>query len=93
MSEADVLEKLERIVPGFRGYRDKDFWKEDDALIRKRVAEILDEAKLRVERLITVMKKKSVGAALRLDDLRLELIKASQMLKHAERNEATILEG
>lgn len=88
MSTTLIIEKLERMIPGFRAYRDKDLWKEDDALVRKRVAEILDEARLRVERLITIMKKKSIGAALRLDDLRLELIKASQMLKHVERNEA-----
>lgn len=92
MSASTLLEKLERMVPGFRGYRERDWWREDDVLIRKRVSEILDDARVRVERLITVMKKKSVGAALRLDDLRLELIKASQMLKHAERDAAVIFD-
>lgn len=79
-----LLEKLESIVPGFRGYRYKELQREDDELIRRKVSSILDDARARVERLIPVMRKKNISVALRLDDLRLELMKASQMIKHAD---------
>ncbi len=82
---SQLLERLEQVVPGFRGYRDPELAEEDEALVRRRVLEILDEARARVERLIVIMKKRSVGAALRLDDLRLELMKAAQMLRQVER--------
>jgi len=78
-----LLEKLEMLIPGFRGYKQKELLREDDALVRRKVASILDDARIKVERLITVMRKKNISIALRLDDLRLELMKASQMVKHA----------
>jgi len=78
-----LLEKLEMLIPGFRGYKQKELLREDDALVRRKVASILDDARVKVERLITVMRKKNISIALRLDDLRLELMKASQMVKHA----------
>jgi len=86
VAASTLLEKLEQVIPGFHGYRQRALLREDDALVRGRVASMLDSAKGRVERMIVVMRKKNIGAALRLDDLRLELIKASQMLKHAKRD-------
>ncbi|AKG38151.1 MAG: hypothetical protein ACP5II_01005 [Infirmifilum sp.] len=81
--DTTLLEKLELMVPGFRGYKQKELIREDDALVRRKIASILDDARIRVERLISAVKKKNISAALRLDDLRLELMKASQMIKHA----------
>lgn len=86
MTVSPLLEKLEQVVPGFHGYQKRAQLREDDALIREKVASMLDSAKGRVERMIVTMRKKNIGAALRLDDLRLELVKASQMLKHAKRD-------
>uniref|UniRef100_A0A7C1TB50 DUF47 family protein n=1 Tax=Thermofilum pendens TaxID=2269 RepID=A0A7C1TB50_THEPE len=86
MAASTLLERLEQVIPGFHGYRQRALLREDDALIREKVASMLDSAKGRVERMIVIMRKKNIGAALRLDDLRLELIKASQMLKHAKRD-------
>jgi len=86
VAASTLLERLEQVIPGFHGYRQRALLREDDALIREKVASMLDSAKGRVERMIVIMRKKNIGAALRLDDLRLELIKASQMLKHAKRD-------
>lgn len=68
------------MVPGFRGYSGGSL-SADDQLIRKKVSLILDEARLRVERLEFNVKRKNVSLGLRLDDLRIELMKASQLLK------------
>lgn len=81
--ETTLLEKLESLIPGFRGYKQRELIREDDALVRRKIASILDDARVKVERLISNVKKKNISAALRLDDLRLELMKASQMIKHA----------
>ncbi|QOJ78517.1 hypothetical protein IG193_07110 [Infirmifilum lucidum] len=81
--ELTPLEKMELLIPGFRGYKQKELLREDDALVRRKISSILDDARVKVERLITAVKKKNISIALRLDDLRLELMKASQMIKHA----------
>ncbi|MEZ0346684.1 MAG: hypothetical protein ABWK01_09050 [Infirmifilum sp.] len=78
-----LTEKLELMIPGFRGYKQKELIREDDALVRRKIASILDDARVKIERLISSVKKKNISVALRLDDLRLELMKASQMIKHA----------
>jgi hypothetical protein len=93
VAASTLLEKLEQVIPGFHGYRQRTLLREDDALVREKVVSMLDGARGRVERMIVVMKKKNIGAALRLDDLRLELIKASQMLKHAKRDAGLFEKG
>jgi hypothetical protein len=39
-----VLEKLLNIIPGFHGYRKKEYIREDDRLIREYLARLLDDA-------------------------------------------------
>ncbi|RLE61437.1 MAG: hypothetical protein DRJ35_00415 [Thermoprotei archaeon] len=81
--ELTILEKLELLIPGFKGYKQRELIREDDALVRRKVASILDDARLRVERLISSVKRRDITLALRLDDLRLELMKVAQMIRHA----------
>lgn len=81
--ELTILEKLEILIPGFKGYKQRELIREDDALVRRKVASILDDARLRVERLISSVKRRDITLALRLDDLRLELMKVAQMIRHA----------
>ncbi len=81
--ELTILEKLELMIPGFQGYKRRELIREDDARVRRRVAALLDDARLRVERLIGQVKRRDITLALRLDDLRLELMKVAQMIRHA----------
>jgi len=78
-----LLEKIELLVPGFRGYKQKELIREDDALIRRKIASILDESRHSLEQFLIYVKRKDIDLALRLDDLRLELMKVSQMIRHA----------
>ena len=39
------LEKLQLMVPGFRGYKVKDLIRQDDFLVRKAVTQLLEEAR------------------------------------------------
>ncbi len=79
----NIIEKLELMIPGFQGYKRRELIREDDARVRRRVASFLDDARLRVERLIGLVKRRDISLALRLDDLRLELMKVAQMIRHA----------
>lgn len=81
--ELTILEKLELLIPGFKGYKQRELIREDDALVRRKIASILDDARLRAERLISSVKRRDINLALRLDDLRLELMKVAQMIRHA----------
>ncbi len=81
--ELNIIEKLELMIPGFQGYKRRELIREDDARVRRRVASFLDDARLRVERLIGLVKRRDISLALRLDDLRLELMKVAQMIRHA----------
>lgn len=78
-----ILEKIELLVPGFHGYKQKELIREDDALVRRKVANLLDEARQTLEQFLLYIKRKDIDLALRLDDLRLELMKAAQMIRHA----------
>ncbi|MCD6563185.1 MAG: hypothetical protein J7K23_04615 [Thermoproteales archaeon] len=78
-----ILEKIELLIPGFRGYKQKELIREDDALVRRKVAGLLDESRQNLEQFLLYIKRKDIDLALRLDDLRLELMKASQMIRHA----------
>ncbi|WP_156769870.1 hypothetical protein [Caldivirga maquilingensis] len=43
------LERLQLMVPGFRGYKVKDLIRQDDFLVRKAVTQILEEARSIIE--------------------------------------------
>ncbi|MGC9153818.1 MAG: hypothetical protein ACP5GY_08860 [Vulcanisaeta sp.] len=49
-SPLSPLERLQLMVPGFRGYKVKDLIRQDDFLVRKAVASMLEEALGFVER-------------------------------------------
>ena len=44
------LERLQLMIPGFRGYKVKDLIRQDDFLVRKAVASMLEEARGLIER-------------------------------------------
>lgn len=49
--ELGLLEKLEMIIPGFRGYKKKELIREDDILIRRYIYSELAELRDRVRKL------------------------------------------
>ncbi|MCC6002892.1 MAG: hypothetical protein LM590_00920 [Thermofilum sp.] len=75
-----LIEKVSSVVPGFMGYKGNSFL-QDDRLIRKKLLAMVNEARIKVERISSAVKQKSVSAGLRLDDLRIELLKVAQLLK------------
>lgn len=78
-----MLERLELIIPGFKGYKERELIREDDALVRRKIASILDESRGILELHMGSIRRKDINLALRLDDLRLEMMKAAQMVRHA----------
>jgi len=77
---SELVEKISGAVPGFTGYKANTFF-QDDKLVRKRLLSLVDEARIRVERISAFVKQKNVSVGLRLDDLRIELLKVAQLLK------------
>ena len=80
-----LLEELELIIPGFRGYKQKELIREDDALIRNHVFFLLKDAKESIEKVLPKVLEKHPNLMEKTDDLRKELIKVSQKIKHASR--------
>lgn len=45
MKETRILEKIELLIPGFRGYKKKEMRRENDKLLRMRICERLEDIK------------------------------------------------
>jgi len=45
MKKTRILEKIEVLIPGFRGYKQKELRREDDKLLRTRICEELENIK------------------------------------------------
>jgi hypothetical protein len=45
MKETRILEKIELLIPGFRGYKQKELRREDDKLLRTQICERLEDIK------------------------------------------------
>jgi len=81
--ELGFLEKLELLIPGFRGYKQKELMREDDRLVRNKASGMLDDARQEIERILPMIFEKHVGLVERVDDLRRDLMAVSQKIRHA----------
>jgi len=78
-----LLERIELIIPGFHGYKQKELIREDDKLVRNKVASLLDDARKAVEKLMPMLLNTSPVAVIKLDNLRKDLMMVSQKIRHA----------
>ncbi len=80
--ELRFLEKLETIIPGFRGYKRKELLREDDRLVREKVASILEDSKRSLERIMPAATGNFEVMEL-MDKTRKKLMMVISMVKHA----------
>lgn len=79
-----VLEKLLNILPGFRGYRKKEYWREDDKLVREYLVRILSEAIRDIEEAITNLTSYDFGSAEIYDNVLRDLRTITDKIRWAE---------
>ncbi|WP_297516743.1 hypothetical protein [Thermococcus sp.] len=82
--ETSLLEKLELVVPGFHGYKKKELLREDDRLIRGKVAEILGQAKRELERALQRCAMVNCQQLMGIENLRKKLMMLESRVLHAE---------
>ena len=82
--ETSIIEKLELVIPGFHGYKKKELLREDDRLVRGKVAEILSQARREMERAIQRCAMVSCQQLMALDTMRKKLMALESRVLHAE---------
>jgi hypothetical protein len=82
--ETSLLEKLELVVPGFHGYKKKELLREDDRLIRGKVADLLAQAKRELERALQRCAMVNCQQLMGIENLRKKLMMLESRVKHAE---------
>ncbi|WP_456421687.1 hypothetical protein [Thermococcus sp.] len=82
--ETSIVEKLELIVPGFHGYKRKELLREDDRLIREKVAEILSQAKKELERALQRCVMMNCQQLMAIENMRKKLMMLESRILHAE---------
>lgn len=82
--ETSIVEKLELIVPGFHGYKKKELLREDDRLIRGKVAEILGQAKRELERALQRCAMVNCQQLMAIENMRKKLMMIESRVRHAE---------
>ncbi|NJE47405.1 hypothetical protein E3E35_08335 [Thermococcus sp. GR7] len=82
--ETSIWEKLELVIPGFHGYKKKELLREDDRLVREKVAEILAGARRELERALQRCAMVSCGQLVAIDNLRKRLVMLEGKVRHAE---------
>ncbi|WP_297458057.1 hypothetical protein [Thermococcus sp.] len=82
--ETSIVEKLELAVPGFHGYKKKELLREDDRLVRGKVADILARARREMERAIQRCAMVSCAQLMSLDTMRKKLMMLESRVRHAE---------
>ncbi|NJE55285.1 hypothetical protein [Thermococcus sp. 21S9] len=82
--ETSIVEKLELIVPGFHGYKKKELLREDDRLIRGKVADLLGQAKRELERALQRCAMVNCQQLMGIENLRKKLMMLESRVKHAE---------
>jgi len=81
--ETSIVEKLV-IVPGFHGYKKKELLREDDRLIRGKVADLLGEAKRELERALQRCAMVNCQQLMGIESLRKKLMMLESRVRHAE---------
>ncbi|WP_457742514.1 hypothetical protein [Thermococcus sp.] len=82
--ETSIVEKLELIIPGFHGYKKKELIREDDRLIRGKVADLLSQAKRELERALQRCATVNCGQLMGIENLRKKLMMLESRIRHAE---------
>ncbi len=82
--ETSIVEKLELVIPGFHGYKKKELLREDDRLIRGKVADTLAQARREMERAIQRCAMVSCQQLMTLDTMRKKLMALESRVRHAE---------
>ncbi len=82
--ETSIVEKLELAVPGFHGYKKKELLREDDRLVRGKVADILAQARREMERAIQRCAMVNCAQLIALDTMRKKLMPLESRVRHAE---------
>ena len=82
--ETSIVEKLELVIPGFHGYKKKELLREDDRLVRGKVADILAQARREMERAIQRCAMVNCAQLMALDTMRKKLMALESRVRHAE---------
>ena len=82
--ETSIVEKLELVIPGFHGYKKKELIREDDRLVRGKVAEVLAQARREMERAIQRCAMVNCAQLMALDTMRKKLMALESRVRHAE---------
>ncbi|WP_297535589.1 hypothetical protein [Thermococcus sp.] len=82
--ETSIVEKLELLVPGFHGYKKKELLREDDRLIRGKVADLLAQAKRELERALQRCAMVNCQQLMGIENLRKKLMMLHSRVLHAE---------
>ncbi len=82
--ETSIVEKLELVIPGFHGYKKKELLREDDRLVRGKVADILAQARREMERAIQRCAMVNCAQLMALDTMRKKLMALESRILHAE---------
>ncbi len=72
------------MIPGFHGYKKKELLREDDRLIRGKVAEILSQAKREMERALQRCAMVNCQQLMAIENLRKKLMMLESRVRHAE---------
>ncbi len=79
-----LFEKLLNIIPGFHGYRRKEYIREDDRLIRDYMVKLLEDSVRTVEDTIAVLVNNDYSSAERLDEVLRDLRRIMDKIRWSE---------
>ncbi|WP_297507480.1 hypothetical protein [Thermococcus sp.] len=82
--ETKLLEKLELAIPGFHGYKKKELLREDDRLVRGKIADLLVQARKEIERALQRCAMLNCPQLVGMDSLRKKLVGLEGRVRHAE---------
>ncbi|CAD5244167.1 hypothetical protein [Thermococcus camini] len=82
--ETKLLEKIELIVPGYHGYKKKELLREDDRIVRGKVADTLALARKDIERAMQRCAMLNCAQLVAIDTLRKKLMALESRVRHAE---------
>ena len=82
--ETGLLEKIELFIPGFHGYKQKELIREDDKLVRDRVAAFLDDARRELEKALNRCLLIDCGLLEAIDRVRKKAMMVAGRIRHAD---------
>jgi len=82
--ETSIVEKLELVIPGFHGYKKKELIREDDRMVRGKVADTLAQAKRELERALQRCAMVNCQQLMAIEGIRKKLMMLESRIRHAE---------